>query len=66
MITSGHTKWPGFLMGGGEIEHCGELESRRARVIDWVHAEGIDSTEGKSLICLPDKSVSFGPRCNRA
>lgn len=58
MITSSHTKWPGFVIGVGvEIEHCGERESPRARVIDWFHAEGIDSAEGKSLICLPDKSL---------
>lgn len=57
MITSGRTKWPGFLMGGGEIEHRGERDSLRARNIVWVHAEGIDSAEGKSLICLPDKSL---------
>lgn len=44
-------------MGGGEIEHSGEWESPRARVIDWVQAEGIDTAEGKSLICLPDKSL---------
>lgn len=57
MITSTHTKWPGFMMGGGEIGHCGERESPGARVIDWAHATGIDTTEGKSLICLPDKSL---------
>lgn len=57
MITSRHTKWAGFVMGGGEIEHCGERESPRARVIDWVHVEGIDTAEGKSLICLSDKSL---------
>lgn len=57
MITSSHTKWPGFVMGGAEIERCGQRESPRARVIDSVHAEGIDTAEGKSLICLTDKSL---------
>lgn len=57
MITSSHTKWPGIEMGGGETEHCGERESPRARVIDSVYAGGIDTAEGKSLICLPDKSL---------
>lgn len=44
-------------MGGGEIEHGGERESPRAQVIDWVQAEEIDTAEGKSLICLSDKSL---------
>lgn len=57
MISSSPTKWPGVAVGGGEIEHCGERESPRARMIDSVHAEGIDTAEGKSLICLPDKSL---------
>lgn len=62
MITSSHTKWPGFVTGGGEIEHGGERESLRVRVIDWVQAEGINTAEGKSLICLPDKSLCLlGP-----
>lgn len=38
MITSSHTKWSGFVMGGGQIEHSGEQETPRARVIDWAQA----------------------------
>lgn len=61
MITSSHTKSAGFVMSGTEIEHGGERESPRARVIDWAQPDGID-TEGRSLMCLPDKSLSLGPQ----
>lgn len=47
---------------GGEIEHVGERESPKAGVIDWVQAQGINTAEGKGLICLPDKSLCLlGP-----
>lgn len=57
MTTSSHTKWSGWEMVWGWNWALWEPESPSTGAIDSGHAEGIDNTKGKSLICLPDKSL---------